>query len=179
MIRRILIVTLPIALAACGRSEDSNQAQQTTPTNSETGAVTQTSASGDPCRALTDPAAIFGQPATAHTATMPNNTHTCEWRVAGDRTCGTLVVFGPGWNEVANVPANYEGMVTSLKAFGDVKEVTGVGEEARAVDGGILGAQLAFRTNDVAALVGATCGNAERSSAALAESLARAVAENL
>lgn len=134
---------------------------------------------GDPCTLLADPVAIFGEPMTAHIVTMPNKTKTCEWRSADGRSCGSVVVFGPGWNDVPDVPSNYAAMVTSLGAFGQVQEIVGLGEEARAVDGGMLGAQVAFRTSEVAVLAGSACSNASLTKAALAERVARAVAEQL
>ena len=110
---------------------------------------------------------------------MPNDTVSCHWKTADGRLCGNVTVFGPGWNEVPDVKANYVAMTGSLKAFGDTQDVSGIGEEAKAVDGGILGAQLAFRTSTHLALVASGCKSDSQSAPALAEKLAREVATHL
>ena len=54
-----------------------------------------------------------------------------------------------------------------------------LGEEAKFVDGGMLGAQLAFRTSQVAVLVGSACSAGSLDKNALAEKLAREIAGRL
>ncbi len=176
MIRTTLMAVLSIALAACGQSSSTEQA---TPAQSNAAPEATQTASGDPCSLLADPVATFGQPVTAQQARTPNGTNTCEWRAADGRICGSVVVFGPGWNESLDVPRSYGGMVTSLGAFGSVQEVAELGEEARVVDGGMLGAQLAFRTNKTATLVGGSCGVGPGTNVALAEKVAREIVHSL
>ncbi len=175
MMRRIFVMALVMTLASCGQPSGTTDAAKVSSD------VTPPSAAsaGDPCTLIADPAEVFGRPVTANKAMMPNKTNTCEWRGADGSFCGSLVVFGPGWNEVENIPLNYEGMVTSLGAFGQTKEIAGLGEEARGVDGGILGAQVAFRKNNVAALVASACASDSLTKMALAERAAAAVAEKL
>lgn len=165
-----------IALVACSKSsEEHNAAAQP----SSQPAADAPAAGGDPCSLIPNAEALIGQPVTAAQATMPNETVSCQWKAADGRLCGNVTVFGPGWNEVPDVKANYLGMTNSLKAFGDTQDVSGIGEEAKAVDGGMLGAQLAFRTSTHLALVAAGCKSDTQTAPALAEKLAREVVGHL
>jgi hypothetical protein len=178
MTHGMLILVAALALGACsqstGKRDGSAPSSQTT---SASGA--KSSPSGDPCSLIPNAEALIGQPVTASQNAMPNNTNTCQWKAADGRLCGSVTVFGPGWNEVPDVKANYVGMTTSLKAFGDTQDVSGIGEEAKVVDGGMLGAQLAFRTSTHLALVAAGCKSDTQTTPALAEQLAREVASHL
>jgi hypothetical protein len=183
MIRTVFVATLAGALVSCGQATDTSDATKVDATKGATTAApgaTTTAADGrDPCALVSNPEAVFGRPVTTRIATMPNNTRMCEWRSAEDRICGMVTVLGPGWNDTVDIPRNYAAMVTSLGAFGTTKELAGVGEEARIVDGGMLGAQIAFRTSNAVVNVGAACGDDGQARTALAEKIARAVAENL
>jgi hypothetical protein len=175
MMRRICAIALAATLASCGKSSDTTEL----PKASSDAVAAPVASIGDACMLITDPAAVFGFPVTAHKGTMPNKTTTCEWRGADERMCGSVVVFGPGWNEVEDVPVTYAAMVTSLGAFGQMKEIAGLGDEAKGVDGGILGAQVAFRAKNATALVGSTCTSGSLTKLELAERVAGAVAEKL
>lgn len=136
-------------------------------------------AGGDPCMLVPDPAATFGQPVTADRQAMSRGAQVCEWKNAEGRICGSITVFGPGWNPVPDVRANYAALLTSMGAFGAAKDVAGVGEEARIVDGGMFGTQLAFRTAKTATLVSSACRSGQSGSNELVEKLAREVAPKL
>lgn len=173
---RMSVPMLVLALAACGRPGDPASGEPSV--QASTDVAPATAGGGDPCALVADTDAMFGEAVTANVSTMRNGTRACEWKRGDGMICGSVSVFGPGWNEVPDVPANYSAMVTSLGAFGEVHDVAGVGEEAKAVDGGIVGAQLAFRTSKVAALVAAGCpGPIPKTE--LAEKLAREVARQL
>ena len=131
---------------------------------------------GDPCTLVSDPATLFGQPVTAKRTTEVNKTVSCSWTTAEGRVCGSVTVFGPGWNETSDVPRTYGALTVSMGAFGKPSDVSGIGEEARAVDGGMFGAQLAFRTSKAAVLVGAACSSTSTKAPAIAEKLSRAIA---
>jgi hypothetical protein len=73
----------------------------------------------------------------------------------------------------------YKGMVTSMGAFGKTYPVEGIGEEAAAVDGGMLGAQMAIRTGNAIANIGAACGGSGPANLEHAEKIARAIAPKL
>ena len=166
MMPRILMFVATLALVAC--SQSSEQTTAGVPV-----------AGGDPCALIPNAEALIGQPVTATRETMPNETISCHWKAADGRLCGNVTVFGPGWNEVPDVKANYVAMTGSLEAFGDTQDVPGIGEEAKAVDGGMLGAQLAFRTRTHLALVAAGCKSESQTAPALAEALAREVVGHL
>lgn len=74
---------------------------------------------------------------------------------------------------------NYQAMTLSLKAFGELRPLAGVGEEAVAVDGGIMGAQVALRTGNGLANVAAGCGGSGPANLEQVEKMARAVAARL
>ena len=176
MIRRMFVATLIIALASCGESPDAgNNAQLSSSAIPDVSAA----ASGDPCMLLADPEATLRQPVTASVAVMGNATRACEWKRADGMICGTVTVFGPGWNEVPDVASNYAAMVHSLGAFGEVQTLAGIGEEAHAVDGKLLGTQVAFRTSKAAALVGGACSTDTLTNFALVEAVAREIAPRL
>ena len=139
MIRKIFGTTLAIALMTCGQSPGW--------------------AAGDACTLIPEPAALFGQPVTAQQTEAPTGMISCEWRSAEGRICGSVSVFGAGWNElqVNDVRQHYNGMLTGMGAFDQLYDVGGIGDEARAVDGGMFGAQLAFRTSETAVLVASAC----------------------
>jgi len=163
--QRILMCVAAISLVACSRSSEEHDVAST--------------AGGDPCSLIPNAEALIGQPVTAVQATMPNQTVSCQWKAADGRLCGNVTVFGPGWNDVPDVKANYVAMTGSLKAFGGTQDVSGIGEEAKIVDGGMLGVQLAFRTSSHLALVAAGCKSESQTTPALAERLAREVAAHL
>jgi hypothetical protein len=173
--KTIVVVVSAMGLAACGKSpDDAAPAAASSPATAEPAPAAK-SAGGDPCTLVADPAATFGQAVTTESTAMPHGARTCEWKSADGRICGSLTVFGPGWFEQADPKTNLSGMATSLAAFGEVNDLAGIGEEAKAVDGGMLGAQIAFRTSKVAALVASSC-NEPLTQAAQAEKLAREVA---
>lgn len=169
------ILGVAAALAACSKSNDS---EKMAPAGAEAGAAVKTAGS-DPCALVANADAILGQPVTAGHNTNPNNTVDCQWKAADGRICGSLTVFGPGYNDVADAKTNFGAMATSLGAFGQTWDVAGVGEEAKAVDGGMLGAQLTFRKGNHAALVGSACKSGADGPPILAEKLAREVAGKL
>lgn len=154
--RKLFGATLAITLAACGQSSSW--------------------AAGDPCTLISEPAALFGQSVTAKQTTQPNKTISCSWYTAEGRVCGSVTVFGAGWNETPDVQRSYGALTTSLAAFGQPRDVSGIGNEARAVDGRMFGTQLAFRTGKAAVLVAAACGSTSIKDPALAEKLSRAIA---
>ena len=174
MMLKILVSLATIALVACSQSSEERAAMQSSSQPADAPA-----AGGDPCSLIPNAEALIGQPVTAAQATMPNQTVSCQWKAADGRLCGNVTVFGPGWNEVPDVKANYVAMTSSLKAFGETQDVSGIGEEAKAVDGGMLGVQLAFRTSSHLALVAAGCKSDSQTTPALAEQLAREVAAHL
>jgi hypothetical protein len=176
VIQKILVSIAAIALVACSKSSEEHAA--TAPSSSKPTADAP-AAGGDPCSLIPNADALIGEPVTAEHASMPNDTVSCHWKAADGRLCGNVTVFGPGWNEVPDVKANYVAMTSSLKAFGDTQDVSGIGEEAKAVDGGVLGAQLAFRTSTHLALVASGCKSDSQTAPALAEKLAREVATHL
>jgi hypothetical protein len=171
------ILMLMMVIAGCGKSPAPESAA--VPASAPTDAPATASAAGDPCSLLDDPDGLFGQPATASVATMPNQTRACEWKSAEGRMCGLVTPFGPGWNPVPDLAANYSAMTLSMKAFGDLQPLTGVGEEAVAVDGKILGAQVALRTSKAIANIAAACGGMGAGNMAHVEKLARAIAPKL
>lgn len=179
--RTIYLVMAAAVLAGCGKSPD-GPAPAGQPTAEPTQAAAsepKAAAAGDPCSLVGDAEALFGVPVTATVEAMPNSTSSCEWKSADTRICGSLTVFGPGFNDLADPKTNYSGMTTSLAAFGPVQDVAGVGEEAKVVDGGILGVQLAFRTSKSAALVASACSSGPHSRNDLVLRLAREVAPKL
>jgi hypothetical protein len=117
---------------------------------------------------------------TASQHTNPNNTLDCKWTAADGRVCGSLTVFGPGYNAVqADAKTNFEAMSKSLAAFGEVKEVPGIGSEARIVDGGMFGAQLAFHNGKYSVLAASACKSGADGAPVLAQKLAAEVAPRL
>ncbi len=174
--QKILVSIVAIALTACSQSSGDRDA---TAQSSSQPASDASAASGDPCSLIPNAEALVGEPVTASQATLPNETFSCQWKTADGRLCGSVTAFGPGWNAVPDVKANYAGMTSSLSAFGQTRDVSGIGEEAKVVDGGILGAQLAFRTSTHLALVAAGCQSAAQTAPTLAEKLAREVAAHL
>lgn len=178
MMQKILVSLAMLALVACSQKSDPAVAASDS-SGAGTAAAEAPAAAGDACSLVANPEATFGQPVTGSTRTDFNGTRSCDWKSPEGRLCGTLTVFGPGYNAVPDVKANYVGMTTSLKAFGETQDVAGVGEEAKAVDGGILGAQLAFRTGTHLALAASACSSGDDKAPALAEKLAREVAPKL
>lgn len=178
MVRSILASGVAIALVACGSPSDNDQAAPEV-SGSSSAATAPAAASGDPCTLLTDPAATIGQPVTAESLTQGNGTRICNWKNAEGRLCATVNVLGAGWNYVPDVPRNYEAMAVSMGAFGTTQEVSGIGEEARAVvTDSFLGTQLAFRTKNAAVLVAAACAKGAEN-LAVAENVSRAIAARL
>jgi hypothetical protein len=171
----IAIAAAMLVLAACSKPS-AEQASTPAPAATPAPAETATAATGDPCTLVSNPQALFGQPVTAAQNSMPNGNRTCDWKAADGRLCGTVTVFGPGWNETTDVPRTYGALVTSMSTLGKAQPVTGIGEEATAIDGGILGGQLGFRTAKNAVLVGTGCG---ADKVALATQFAQEVASHL
>jgi len=177
MTRTILLMTLSMALVACGKSPAPESAAAGTP--AEATADAPAASGGDVCALLDDPDTLFGQPVTATASGTPNGTRACEWKTADGRLCGMVTPMGPGWYEVPDLPRNYAAMVTSMGAFGQTHPVAGIGEEAAAVDGGMLGAQMAIRTSKAIANIGAACGGSGAANLEHAEKIARAIAPKL
>ncbi len=177
MKRTISMMLVSVVIAGCGQSPGPESAPA--PADPSASATATASAAGDPCSLLDDPDALFGQPVTASSTGMPNQTRACEWKSAEGRMCGLVTPFGPAWNPVPDLKANYSAMTLSMKAFGELQPLTGVGEEAVAVDGKILGAQVALRTSTAIANVAAACGGSGPANLEHAEKLARAIAAKL
>src|SRR5688572_4523222 len=104
MTRAPILLVLSIALSACGKSPAPADDAEVPATAAATPA-----AGKDACSLIDDPATLFGQPVTASKSTMPNQTHTCEWKTSDGRLCGMITAFGPGWSEVPDIQANYSG----------------------------------------------------------------------
>jgi hypothetical protein len=182
--RQILVSLAAATLAACSQSNKEAE-PATTPLTTAAAPAAEAApeaaaTDSDPCALVANPEALFGQPVTAGHNTNPNHTVDCQWKSADGRLCGSLTVFGPGYNDVVADPkTNFEGMSKSLGAFGDVTEVTGIGEEARQVDGGMFGAQLAFHQGRYSVLAASACSSAADQAPALAHKLAEEVAARL
>lgn len=170
-----LVTTLAMMVASCGKSP----APAESATAADTAAAAPAAAAGDPCTLIDDPSKVFGKPVTAGVVTMPNKTQSCEWKDGAGGMCGLVTVFGPGWNEVPDLEANYSAMVSSLSVFGKTQPLEGVGDEAVLVDGGILGAQAALRTGDAIANIAAACAGSGPANLAHLDKLVRAVAGKL
>jgi len=171
MTRVVPLLLLSIAIASCGKSSGPDGAAAATDAPKTAGVV----AGGNPCTLVDDPNALFGQSVNAEVATMPNATKTCEWKLSDGRMCGSVSMFGPGWNDVPDVPANYSAMVSSMGAFGKIHPVPGLGEEAMVVDGGMLGTQMAVRTSKALVHIAASCGGSATANTEHAEKIARSV----
>jgi len=170
MVRTVSLLLLSIVVASCGKSSD--------PEGETAGVSTPKTAvvpGGNPCNLVDDANALFGQTVNGEVMTMPNGTKSCEWKLSDGRMCGSVTMFGPGWNEVPDVPANYSAMVGSMSTLGKASPVAGLGEEATIVDGGFLGTQLAVRTSTALAHIAASCGGTAAANAEHAEKIARSV----
>lgn len=184
MTKNILACLAILSLVACSRTDaPADAAASTSPPESAATAPGDASAAvptaaGDVCALVANPEATFGQPVTSSVATGVTGA-TCEWKSAEGRLCGVLNVFGPGYNPMPDAKTQFAGMATSLKAFGQVQDVPGIGEAAKAVDGGMLGAQLAFHNGQHAVLAASACTSGADQAPALAERLAREVASRL
>lgn len=174
----ILGAMISILIAACGQSPDKPKSPPAAASPASPATPTATG-QGDPCTLVADTQATFGQAVTTEKKTMPNNTMVCEWHAADGRVCGSVTPFGARWNAVPAVKANYEAMLTSMGAFGPVKDQPGIGQEASIVDGGMFGVQLAFHTSDALALVGSACKSGPYDSVTIAQKIAREVAGKL
>lgn len=178
--QRILVSLAAAMLAACSQSNESKTAPPIEADVVDTAPAAAAAAGSDPCALVANADAVLGQPVTAGHNTNPNKTVDCQWKSADGRLCGSLTVFGPGYNEVAADPkTNFEAMSTSLGAFGAVKDVAGIGEEARIVDGGMFGAQLAFHKGAHSVLAASACSSGADKAPALAQRLATEVAGKL
>jgi predicted small lipoprotein YifL len=177
MTRTILLMTLSMALVACGKSSAPESADAAAP--AEAPASATASAGGDICALIEDPDTLFGQPVTAAAHDGPNGLNACEWKNAEGRLCGMVTPMGSGWYAVPSLEQGFKGMVTSMGAFGKTYAVAGIGEEAAAVDGGMLGAQMAIRTSRAIANIGAACGGSGPANLEHAEKIARAIAPKL
>jgi hypothetical protein len=179
MKQTISIVLMVMALSACGKSSDPGKLSDDPSGDASAGVPAKTSAAGDPCTLIDDPDSLFGQPVGPGVAKTSNNVTSCQWNSAEGRLCGMVTPFGSRWNEVPDLNANYSAMVRSLGAFGQTHPVAGIGEDAVAVDGGMLGAQMAIRTSNAIANIGAACGGSAPANLALVEKVARSVAAKL
>ncbi|HTU65987.1 MAG TPA: hypothetical protein VMF52_08560 [Steroidobacteraceae bacterium] len=172
--RKTGIVLLAFALVSCGKSPgDAAPGSAAAPTEAPAAAARDT------CSLVADASATLGQTVTAGTNTMPNGTKVCEWKSGEGRICGSVTVFGPGFNDATDIQRNYLGMVTSLGAFGETKDVAGLGDAAKGVDAKMFGAQIAFRKGEHAALAASACSSGADGAPVLAEKLAREVAAKL
>lgn len=178
MMQRILLSVATLVLVACSKPSGEPQAVTQPEAQPDAAPAAAPAASGDLCALVANPDATFGQPVTAGANSTPSGA-VCEWKAADGRLCGHLTVFGPGYNNAAEAKVQYAGMTTSLKAFGETKDLSGIGEEAKIVDGGIFGAQVAFRTGTHAGLAASACTSGADKAPALAEKLAREVAAKL
>jgi hypothetical protein len=168
------------ALVGCGQSPEKPDAgMPATTAAADTAAPAAAQEAGGPCSLVADASATFGQAVTAEKKTMPNNTTVCEWKSADGRICGSVTPLGAKWNPVPDVPRNYGALVASLGAFGEVRDQPGIGKEARIVNGGMLGVQLAFRTDDAAVLVASACSAGNLDATAMAQKLATEIASKL
>jgi hypothetical protein len=174
--RKAIILMGAVALVSCGKSTEEKPAE---PAVASADKLADKPAEGrDPCSLVADTQALFGTPVTAGASTMTGQA-VCEWKSADGGMCGSVTLFTPAYNSSPDPKVNFAAMVTSLGAFGEVKEVAGIGEEARMVDAGILGAQLAFRTASNAALVASACRSGPYGQVEVAHRLAREVAARL
>ena len=170
MVRSVSLLLLSIVVASCGKSSG--------PEDAEPGVTTPKAAvvpGGNPCMLVDDPNAVFSQTVNGEVMTMANGTKSCEWKLSDGRMCGSVTLFGPGWNEVPDVPANYSAMVGSMSSLGKASPVAGLGEEATIIDGGFLGTQLAVRTSTALAHIAASCGGTAAVNAEHARKIARSV----
>lgn len=178
--RKLVIFMAAAVLASCGKSAADKPAEPAGADTTQAAAAPADKpvAGKDPCALVSDPDALFGVPVTS-SASANTGTVVCEWKSAEGRICGSLTLFVPAYNSSPDPKVNYSAMVTSLGAFGEVKDVAGIGEEARMVDGGMLGAQVAFRTASNAALAASACRSGTEGQIELAQKLAREVAGKL
>lgn len=163
------LLLLSLVLASCGRSSAPDGATGARDAPGKAAIVP----GGNPCTLVDDPHALFRQSVDAEVTTTPNGTKTCQWKLSDGRICGSVSIFGEGWNEVPDVSANYSAMVSSMGAFGQTQPVAGLGEEAAVVDGGMLGTQMAVRTGKVLAHIDASCGGSSAKNLEHAEKIAR------
>lgn len=178
--RKIVVPMLAVLLAACGKSADDAPALAANGDAATQTAATATSSAADrdPCTLVADPQTLFGTEVTASLSTQTGQP-VCEWKSADGRICGSVTWFTPAPNASPDPKVNFAAMAASLKAFGEVKEVPGIGEEARMVDGGMLGAQVALRTSSNAALAASACRSGPYEQVELAQRLAREIAGKL
>ena len=171
---------LGVTLASCGKREGEAAPQPATDpaTTAAAPAAGGAAQAPDPCSLVADAQSLFGTPVTS-SLTQATGTAVCEWKSDDGRICGSVTLFTPAANSSADPKVNYAGLVSSLGAFGEVKEVAGIGEEARMVDGGMLGAQVALRTASAAALAGSACRSGPHGQVELAQRLAREIAGRL
>ena len=178
--RKSVIFMAATVLASCGKSVADKPAEPASADAMQAAAAPAEKpvAGKDPCSLVSNPDALFGVAVTS-SASSNTGTAVCEWKSADGRICGSLTLFVPAYNSSPDPKVNYSAMVTSLGAFGEVKDVAGIGEEARMVDGGMLGAQVAFRTASNAALAASACRSGTEGQVELAQKLAREVSGKL
>jgi hypothetical protein len=170
-----------MVVASCGNSTEDKPPEsvaQQSPQAASASAPREAAAGADPCSLLPDPAALFGQPVTATNSSMQHQ-KSCEWKSADGRLCGSVTIFTPAFNSSTDPKVNFAGLVKSMGAFGEVKDLTGIAEEAKIVDGGMFGAQVAVRTASQAALAASACKSGSEGSVELAQKLAREIAGRL
>jgi hypothetical protein len=175
-----MVIAVATTLAACSPSsrDSASAAAPPPPPDAETPARTTTDTPA--CTLVADASATLGQPVTPDHHTSPNDVVDCQWKSADGRLCGSLTVFGPGYNPLAaDAKTNYAAMTQSMGAFGPLQDVAGIGEEAKAVDGGMFGAQLAFHKGAHSVLVASACKSGADAAPALAQRLAAEVASKL
>jgi hypothetical protein len=157
---------LAFGLVACG--------QPATKTDDSPTAAADAAAVGDPCALAPDTAAVFGRAVTAERGPMPNM---CQWTSADAVVTGSIIVHGQGWSAVSDAQQAYEQMLSPLAAM-TTQPVQGLGDEATMVQIGAQ-TQIFFRKGGVAVNVGATSDDPALASSALADRIARTVAERL
>ncbi len=177
--QKLFVLLATVALVSCGRSANDKSAEPAAPGATVAAAPAAQPAKGaDPCALVADPQTLFGTPVTA-SAKSATGQAMCEWKSEDGRLCGIVTVFVPAANSSPDPKVNFAAMVTSLNAFGEVKDVPGIGEEAKMVDGGMLGAQVALRTATNAALAVSACRSGSAGQVELAQKLASEIAGKL
>jgi hypothetical protein len=102
----------------------------------------------------------------------------CQWASADGSVTGSIIVHGAGFSAASNATDAYAQMLGTLNEFGQTHAIADLGDEARATQAGSQ-VQIVFRKGGIAANVGASSSDPSLSSAALAERIARAAAEQL
>src|SRR5690242_6065946 len=97
-VRKTGIALFALMMFACGKpSGDAAPAPAERAADSPS--VAAPAAGGDGCGLIADASATLGQPVTAESGSAPNGTRHCDWKIAEGRLCGSVTVFGTGYNE--------------------------------------------------------------------------------